>query len=82
MFVIQKVVDVVGALKDFETDNNIYDPWAKPSRRKHSMELKQFLVTNNTFDAIVICCSTQKNSKPRIFKLKNQNAIVFDKKGL
>lgn len=78
-----KVVDVVKALKDFETDVTIYDPWANPLEVKHEYGIETVSsLPNNTFDAIVLAVAHKEFKDLDFSKLKNQNAIVFDVKGV
>jgi len=78
-----KIVDVVHALEDYGIDVTIFDPWAKPSEVKHEYQL----VTTNelpsdTFDAIVLGVAHNEFVTIDLSKLKKNNGVLFDVKGV
>lgn len=78
-----KVVDVVNALKDFETEITIYDPWANPAEVMHEYGLQTVSeLPEGTFDAIVLAVSHKEFSGINFDKLKKATAVVFDVKGV
>ncbi|MDI9258510.1 MULTISPECIES: nucleotide sugar dehydrogenase [Flavobacterium] len=78
-----KVVDVVNALKDFETEITIYDPWANPAEVMHEYGLQTVSeLPEGTFDAIVLAVSHKEFSGINFDKLKKDTAVVFDVKGV
>jgi UDP-N-acetyl-D-galactosamine dehydrogenase len=78
-----KVVDVIHALKEFETDITIYDPWTNPKEVKHEYGLETVSeLPSGTFDAIVLAVSHKQFSVIDFDTLKKSNAVVFDVKGI
>jgi UDP-N-acetyl-D-glucosamine/UDP-N-acetyl-D-galactosamine dehydrogenase len=78
-----KVVDVVKALKDFETEITIYDPWANPEEVRHEYGLETVSeLPNQCFDAIVLAVSHKEFQVLDFDKLKSDVGIVFDVKGI
>ncbi|MFN3755261.1 nucleotide sugar dehydrogenase [Flavobacterium sp.] len=78
-----KVVDVVNALLDFETEITIYDPWANPVEVMHEYGLQTVSkLPEGTFDAIVLAVSHKEFSAINFNSLKKPTAVVFDVKGV
>jgi UDP-N-acetyl-D-galactosamine dehydrogenase len=78
-----KVVDVVRELEQYGTEVTIYDPWADKDEVMHEygLESSKFL-PNEKFDAIVLTVSHNKFKDIDFQPLKNDNAIVYDVKGI
>ncbi len=78
-----KIVDVVQALADYGIQVTIFDPWAKPSEVKHEYNL---ITTNElpaeTFDAVVLGVAHKEFTTIDFSKLKKENGILFDVKGI
>ena len=78
-----KVVDVVAALKDFETNITIYDPWANPAEVMHEYGLTTVReLPNEKYDAVVLAVSHNEFMSLDFDKLKTENGVVFDVKGI
>ena len=78
-----KVVDVVKALQDFETEITIYDPWANPEEVKHEYGLETICeLPNQQYDAVVLAVSHNEFKALDFNKLKKDIGIVFDVKGV
>ncbi|SCY38267.1 nucleotide sugar dehydrogenase [Flavobacterium caeni] len=78
-----KIVDVVRALRDYETDVTVYDPWANPAEVMHEYGL----VTTNvipaeTFDTIVLGVAHNEFLSLDIEKLRKEKSILYDVKGV
>ena len=78
-----KVVDIVNALHDYNTNVIIYDPWAKPEEVMHEYSLK---VVNELpkikYSAIILAVAHEKfkNLDIKSFKL-SEDSVVYDVKG-
>lgn len=78
-----KVVDVVQALKDYETQVTIFDPWANPTEVMHEYGIETVSsLPNETFDAVVLTVAHHEFKNLDFSKLKNENGVVFDVKGV
>ena len=78
-----KVVDVVRELKQYGTDVTIHDPWADKDEVMHEYGLKSSKSQpNGKFDAIVLTVSHNKFKDLDFEPLKNNNAVVYDVKGI
>jgi UDP-N-acetyl-D-galactosamine dehydrogenase len=78
-----KIVDVVSALQEYGIQVSIYDPWAKTDEVWHEYQLKTInTVPENTFDAIVLGVAHQEFFDLDFSKLRNENSIIFDVKGV
>ncbi len=78
-----KIVDVVRALRDFETDVTIYDPWANPAEVMHEYNL----VTTNvlpagTFDAVILGVSHKEFLSLNLSDLRKEHSVLYDVKGV
>ena len=78
-----KVVDVIAALKEYNTNITIYDPWANINEVKHEYGLDSVKeIPNNSFDAIVLTVAHNDFKDLNIDVLKNDKAIVYDVKNV
>ncbi|WNM20212.1 nucleotide sugar dehydrogenase [Flavobacterium capsici] len=78
-----KVVDVVNALNDFETEITIYDPWANSLEVEHEYNLKTVnTLPNEKYDAIVLAVAHKEFVTIDFEALKKPVAVVFDVKGV
>jgi len=78
-----KIVDVVNALADYGIKVTIFDPWAKPSEVAHEYKLTTTNeLPSDTFDAIVLGVAHKEFTTIDISKLKKENGVLFDVKGV
>jgi UDP-N-acetyl-D-glucosamine/UDP-N-acetyl-D-galactosamine dehydrogenase len=78
-----KVVDVVGALKDYETQITVYDPWANPSEVMHEYGLTTTTeIPNEKYDAIVLGVAHKEFLTMDFAALRKENSLLFDVKGI
>ncbi|MCG2611293.1 nucleotide sugar dehydrogenase [Flavobacterium sp. SM15] len=78
-----KVVDVVNALKDYQTSVTVYDPWANPAEVMHEYGLKTTdTLPNDTFDAVVLGVSHKEFLALDFSSLQKENSLLFDVKGI
>lgn len=78
-----KIVDVVHALEDYGIDVTIFDPWAKPSEVKHEYQLTTVNeLPSDSFDAVVLGVAHKEFSNVDLSKLKKENSVLFDVKGV
>jgi UDP-N-acetyl-D-galactosamine dehydrogenase len=78
-----KVVDVIAALKEYNTNLTIYDPWAKTDEVNHEYGLDSVKeIPNSRFDAIVLTVAHNEFKDLNLDTLKNDKAIVYDVKNV
>ena len=78
-----KVVDVARELKSYETNVTIYDPLANPAEVKHEYGLESAnVLPQGKFDAVVLTVAHKEFLQMDLSTLKNENAVVFDVKGI
>jgi UDP-N-acetyl-D-galactosamine dehydrogenase len=78
-----KIVDVIAALKDYGIQITIYDPWANPTEVKHEYNLDcTKSIPDEKFDAIVLGVSHKEFINLDFEKLKKENAVLYDVKGV
>ena len=78
-----KIVDVVKNLKDYGINVTIHDPWANPLEVKKEYNLENLTkLPNQKFDAIILGVSHNEFLELDFDNLKNENAIIYDVKGV
>ncbi|MGX7668076.1 nucleotide sugar dehydrogenase [Flavobacterium pedocola] len=78
-----KVVDVVNALKDYETAVTVYDPWANPEEVMHEYGMNTVTeIPNEKFDAIVLGVAHKEFLDMDFAALRKDNSLLFDVKGI
>lgn len=76
-----KVIDIVSALKDYDTTITIYDPWANPEEvmREYGLVTTQQL-PEKQFDTVVLAVA-HTSFKADLTELTKEDHLVFDVKG-
>lgn len=78
-----KIVDVVAALEDFGVKVTIFDPWANPEEVKHEYGVESSQKLSSTkFDAIVLGVAHKEFLELEINRLRKENSIIYDVKGI
>jgi UDP-N-acetyl-D-galactosamine dehydrogenase len=78
-----KAVDVVAALKEYNTNVTIYDPWANEEEVMHEYGLKSTKsLPKEKFDSIVLTVSHNEFKKLALSSLRKDNSILYDVKGV
>jgi len=81
-----RVIDIVSVLQDYETNYEIYDPWADPAEVQQEYGIttqKSFNLLKGKYDAVIIAVAHQE-----FFYLdypvlkKNKNTVIYDLKGI
>ena len=78
-----KVVDLIKKLKEYGINIIIYDPFVKNEKLKENYNLE---VTNDIpkikFDCIVLAVAHDRFKRIKLSKLKKENCVVYDVKGI
>ena len=78
-----KVVDVIAALKEYDTNITIYDPWANQQEVKYEYGLDSLQeMQKETFDAIILTVAHNKFINMDLSTYKKENTIIYDVKGV
>ncbi|HUH18913.1 nucleotide sugar dehydrogenase [Albibacterium sp.] len=79
-----KVVDVLNALKDYDVNITIYDPWANPAEVKHEYgwDSTQELGNAKDCDAIVLAVAHNEFKSLDLTSLCKKNKVIYDVKGI
>ena len=78
-----KIVDVIAALREYEIDVTIFDPWANPDEVMHEYGLKTTqTIPEETFDGIILGVAHQEFLNINFEKLQKQNSVLYDVKGI
>ena len=77
-----KIVDIVKALKEYNLNITIYDPWANAAVVKHEYgkEMIAAIDPDKKYQAVVACVSHNQFMTFDFKKYKDQDAVVFDVK--
>ena len=77
-----KVIDIYRALKEYNVNITVYDPWANPSITKHEYDIE---VVNELpvekFDAAIAAVAHREFEGFQVLELLNENHVIFDVKG-
>jgi len=78
-----KAVDVVKQLMTYETNVDIYDPWANPVEVHEEYNLTSFKdLPEKKYEAIVLCVAHKEFEVLDLNDLKTDSAVVYDVKGV
>jgi UDP-N-acetyl-D-galactosamine dehydrogenase len=78
-----KIVDVISALKDYNVNITIYDPWANPNEVQHEYGLTATTkIPTQKFDSIVLGVAHSEFLALDLVALKKENAVIYDVKGI
>ncbi|WP_448636692.1 UDP binding domain-containing protein [Pedobacter panaciterrae] len=79
-----KVIDVLNALKDYDANITVYDPWAEPAEVKHEYGWDSIRELNDfrDYDAIVLAVAHDQFKKLDLMALCKENKVIYDVKGI
>ena len=79
-----KVIDVIRSLEDYDIKVTVYDPWANPEEvaQEYGVVCHYEAMDGQKYDAIVLGVGHNEFLELDIDSLKNDNAVVFDVKGI
>ena len=73
-----KVVDVIRALKEYDTNVTIYDPWANPAEVKHEYGLEILTeMPKKKFDAVVLAVAHKEFRDMDFSALLVENGVLY-----
>lgn len=77
-----KVVDIVKALKAYNLDITIFDPWANPAiaKREYGLDVVNKLPEDEKFDAVIAAVAHREFKDLDITSVLKPNHVVFDVK--
>lgn len=77
-----KVIDIVNALKEYNLNITIYDPWANPIIVEHEYGVKvETELLLDKFDAAILAVAHDKFKEIDICDLVKERSVVYDVKG-
>lgn len=76
-----KVIDIYNALKEYNVNITVYDPWANPDivRKEYGIEVVNQLPTEKA-DAIILAVAHKSFDNIDVLSLSNNHHIIFDVK--
>ena len=76
-----KVMDIIKALKEYNLDITVYDPWANPEIAKHEYGIEiTNIIPNKKFDTAILAVAHKQFSSLDINSLLKEKHIIFDVK--
>lgn len=77
-----KIIDIYRALKEYNVNITVYDPWANPAIAKHEYGID---VTNelptDKFDALIMGVAHNEFKELNVTNFVNEQHVIFDVKG-
>jgi UDP-N-acetyl-D-galactosamine dehydrogenase len=78
-----KIIDVILGLEDYHINVTTFDPWANPIEVKHEYNIETLqTLPKERYDAIVLGVAHKEFLALDLDLLKNENAVVYDVKGI
>jgi UDP-N-acetyl-D-glucosamine/UDP-N-acetyl-D-galactosamine dehydrogenase len=78
-----KAVDVIASLKQYGVNLTVYDPWANEDEVLHEYNLVSVKkLPKRNFDTIVLTVAHNEFRNVDLSRLKKENAIIYDVKGV
>lgn len=78
-----KIIDIYNALKEYNLNITIYDPWANPSIVNHEYHIDVVNeIPSNKYDAIIMAVAHNDFNNINIDVLKKDLSVVYDVKGI
>ena len=77
-----KVVDIYNALKEYNVDLTVYDPWANAAVAKHEygIEVVNEIAPESQFDAVVLAVAHEEFKSLDVMSYLKGNGVVYDVK--
>ena len=77
-----KIIDIYRALKEYNVNITVYDPWANPAIAKHEygIEVTNELPTEK-FDTLIMGVAHNEFKQLDVTKFVKENHVIFDVKG-
>ena len=77
-----KVIDIVKALKEYDLNITICDPWANPevAKREYGIEITNTL-PNEQFDAVILAVAHKEFADLDVEQLAKPQHVIYDVKG-
>ena len=77
-----KIIDIYHALKEYNVNITVYDPWANPAIAKHEygIEITNELPTEK-FDALIMGVAHKEFKELNVTYFVKENHVIFDVKG-
>lgn len=78
-----KVIDIYNALKEYNLNITIYDPWANPEIVKHEYGIEVVnTLPQKEYDALILAVAHQDFERMDISKYLKASSVVYDVKGI
>lgn len=78
-----KVIDIYNALKEYNLNITIYDPWANPEIANQEYGIRIInMLPKNQYNAIILAVAHPKFEELNVDALRLKSSVLFDVKGL
>lgn len=77
-----KVIDIYNALKEYNIEIMVYDPWANTAvaQREYGVEIHNELPAGEKYDAAIVAVAHNEFKSLDVKSLLNENSVVYDVK--
>ena len=78
-----KVIDIVNALREYDLNITIYDPWANPAiaRREYGVDITNQL-PDYKYDSVILAVAHNEFKDMNVKSFKSEKGIIYDVKGI
>lgn len=78
-----KVFDIIKALKEYNLNITVYDPWANPAavRKEYDLDIVSELPSDKKFDAVIVAVAHKEFEHIDLKNLAKPKHAIFDVKG-
>lgn len=73
-----RVIDIINELVDYNTNLEVYDPWANHEEVEHEYSIKLIKELDTKYDAVIMAVRHDKFSSLNIKQLVKENAVIYD----
>lgn len=73
-----RVIDIINELVDYNTNLDVYDPWANAAEVEHEYNIKLIKELDTKYDAVIMAVRHDKFSSLNIKQLVKDNAVIYD----
>jgi UDP-N-acetyl-D-glucosamine/UDP-N-acetyl-D-galactosamine dehydrogenase len=73
-----RVIDIINELVDYNTNLDVYDPWANAAEVEHEYGIKLIEKIDTKYDAVIMAVRHDKFSSLNIKQLVKENAVIYD----
>ncbi|MDR1859709.1 MAG: nucleotide sugar dehydrogenase [Bacteroidales bacterium] len=78
-----RVIDIIAALRDYDANVTVYDPWANPEEVRHEYGYESLPEPpEKKFDAVILAVAHKEFENLAVRTLCKEKAVIYDVKGV